>query len=158
MSKKTQHIAAFTILEVTVVVAIMGILIGIIANTLNRFNEQLKFSSDIHQELNEWFAFRANLWNELYQSDSIHFEENQLNIFDKGIPTLYKLDDESLLRKKEADWIDTKMKASNIAFIEEKGDQIVHIDFSWKGDVMPLEYYYRPEIRNQINAYFDELK
>ncbi len=158
MSKKQQHIAAFTILEVTVVVAIMGILISIIATTLNRFNEQLKYSSDIHQELNEWFAFRANFWNELYQSDSIHFEQNVLHIFDGGIPTSYTLDDQSLLRKKEADWVDTKMKASTIAFPAQKGDHIVQIDFNWKGEVMPLEYYYRPEIRNQINTYFDELK
>lgn len=158
MIDQPKHIAAFTILEVTIVVAIMSILITIISTTINRFNEQLKFSNDVHKELNQWFAFRSNLWGELYRADSMKMNLNELHIFDKGITTAYKIDGEELVRKKETDWTTTGMKAERISLDLEEGNTIFRCDFVWKGDVMTVEYLYKPEIRNEINAYFDQLK
>ncbi|MDG1332923.1 MAG: hypothetical protein P8P74_11385, partial [Crocinitomicaceae bacterium] len=98
MNKKEEHIDAFTIFEVTVVLAIMGVLIGLIATSVNRFNEQLKMTGDINQELNEWFAFRSNLWSELYACDSIQSVDQELTLFAQNRVIKYKLEDEDVLR------------------------------------------------------------
>lgn len=158
MSKKRAHIDAFTIFEVTVVVAIMGILITIISSTLNRFNEQLKFSNDVHQELNEWFAFRSNLWKELYTADSIRQTGKEIEFFLEDRVVKYKAEDEQLLRFQSGQWKETPMLVERIGVLRDEEEVNVIFDFLWKGQVMTLDYYYKPDIKNEINSYFDHLK
>lgn len=158
MNKRTEHIAAFTIFEVTVVLAIMGILIGLIATSVNRFNEQLKMTGDISQELNEWFAFRANLWSELYQCDSIQQKEQELLLFSNNRLIKYKLDDEDLLRSTGNEWQPTKTKAESIRLETIDEHTTVIFDFKWKGELMTLNYYYEPDISSKINAHFAQMK
>lgn len=158
MSEKRGHIDAFTIFEVTVVVAIMGILITIISNTLNRFNEQLKFSNDVHQELNEWFAFRSNLWKELYMADSIRQTGKEIEFFLNDRIVKYKTEDEQLFRFQSGQWKETPMRVERIGVVKDEEEVNVIFDFLWKGQVMTLDYYYKPDVKNEINSYFDHLK
>lgn len=138
--------------------AIMGILIGLIATSVNRFNEQLKMTGEISQELNEWFAFRANLWSELYQCDSIQQQEAELHLFTNDRLVKYKLDGEDVLRTTGNEWFTTKTKAESIRMeTVEKRTQVI-FDFMWKGEIMTLNYYFEPELSTQINRHFDELK
>lgn len=158
MNKRAQHIDAFTIFEVTVVLAIMGILITIIATSVNRFNEQLKMTGDVNQELNEWFAFRANLWSELYACDSITTERGELLLFGKKRVVKYKLEEDKVMRSTGFDWQETKTKAESIRLEEIDDKTTVIFDFKWKGDIMTLSYYFEPDVNDKINNYFARLK
>ena len=158
MNNSKQHIEAFTIFEVTVVLAIMGVLIGIIAASANRFQEQLKMTSDINQELNEWFAFRANLWNELYQCDSIQQQNQELYLFSNHRLIKYKLDGDEVLRSSNNEWQATKIHAESIRLEQIEESKHVIFDFLWKGENMTLNYYFEPDIKSRINAHFAKLK
>lgn len=158
MNRSKQHIDAFTIFEVTVVLAIMGVMIGLIAASVNRFQEQLKMTGDINQELNEWFAFRANLWNELYQCDSIQQHEQELYLFSNERLIKYKLDDDEVLRSNNNEWRTTKIKAESIKLEQNDDNTHVIFDFLWKGENMTLNYYFEPDIKSRINAHFAKLK
>lgn len=88
----------------------MGVLIGLIAVSVNRFNEQLKMTGDVNQELNEWFAFRSNLWSELYTCDSITTQEGELLMYINGKTIKYKLDEDKVMRSTGFDWQETTAK------------------------------------------------
>jgi competence protein ComGF len=158
VNKRASHIDAFTIFEVTVVIAIMSVIIGLIAISMNRFNEQLKVSSDLSVELNEWFAFRANLWNELYETDSVTYKNNELQLVQNERAVGYKLDGDQLLRSQTGQWIDTKMEASEIGIHEEDRRINVFFDFHWKGEIMTLSYLVEPDSKAKINSYFETLE
>ena len=106
MNKLNQNslLNAFTIFEVTVVMAIMGVLISIISLSLNRFNEQLKTGNDIGIEMNHFRAIRSTMWREFYTSDSISMIDNELNLYIKSSTIKYKVEGDLLHRKTNADW------------------------------------------------------
>lgn len=140
------------------VLAIMGVLIGLIATSVNRFNEQLKMTGDLNQELNEWFAFRSNLWSELYACDSIKSIDNEVLLFAQNRVVKYKIEGEEVMRSTGKDWQITKSKAESIRLETEDENTTVIFDFKWQGELMTLSYYFEPDVKNKINDYFAKLK
>lgn len=160
MNKKpniSQKIAAFTIFEVTVVVAILGVLISIIATTLNRLNEQLKVTSDIHQELNLWHSFRSNLWREFYESDSIQLGTGILSIYDHDNVSQYKVEEERLQRFVTNEWKDVGFAANSIQKSFQDDYDLYTIQFLWKGELLDLSYPDVKDSKNTIDNYFRRL-
>jgi len=160
MIKRNQHskMNAFTIFEVTVVLAIMSVLITIIFTSLNRFNERLKIANDISMELNSWRSIRSAIWRECYTADSMSCRNNELhlNLDDRVIQ--YKVQDDNLHRRQGDDWVDLKINAEAI-YPETKNEVTVyHIDFLWKQEVMALSYHDQPAIAARINNYFNDLE
>lgn len=156
--RKVGHIAAFTLFEMTVVLAIMSILISIIAVSLNRFNEQLKQSSDLQGELNQWYQFRANLWRELYVSDSLVMDKEILSIYKGKIAVQYKVDEEILLRKIEStDWQSTNIPTETIKENLTNENRFLEFNFLWKGDPLKLTYLCQESSKNKIDTYFEQL-
>lgn len=156
--KIQRKIAAFTIFEITVVLAIMSILITIITISLNRFNEQIKSSSEIHEELNAFYIVRSSIWKELYESDSLFCEKNNLLIYQPQRIIEYFVDDEILYRKTDQITTDLKIPVTQIIETEKSGIKKIEISFLWKGEIMKLSYLnnIRPDVK--INHYFDDLK
>mgnify|MGYP003641178753 CR=1 FL=1 len=152
------RINAFTIMEVTIVLAIMSLIIGIIATATNRFSEQLKSSSEISQELNQWNAMSSNLWRELYFSDSISTQNNELIIYQKEGEINYRILNQTIIRTLKSNSIDMGVSASAIYSEPNKGASTIIIDFLWKGEVMSLKFYNKPLLANQINSYFENFK
>lgn len=153
------HIAAFTLFEMTVVLAIMGILISIIAVSLNRFGEQMKQSSEVQGELNQWYQFRSNLWRELYVSDSLIMNKDVLSIYKGTQAVQYKVDEEILLRKNETtDWQTTNISAESIkeSILDEK--RFLEFSFIWKGDPLKMTYLCQESIKYRIDSYFEKLQ
>ena len=156
-SKK--HIAAFTLFEVTVVLAIMSILLTIVTVSLNRFNEQVKNSSEIHQELNHFYIVRSNLWRELYESDSLICTQNRLQIYTSGQVVEYFTEDEILQRKSlRSEAEDMKLAVESIKNTDRDGEQLIEIAFIWKEELMKLTYLNKAHLDSKINRYFEELK
>lgn len=158
MRSQRSHISAFTILEVTIVVAIMGILITIVSMTFNRFSEQLKISSEIHAELNNLFVVRSNLWTELYEMDSVQYKNRELSLFIDDRIVKYREEEGQFERFQNDQWSTTKIGLNEIRLEEEKETQRIVFDFLWKGEIMTLDYYFKPDKKNQINAYFETLE
>lgn len=159
-----QRIPAFTIFEVTVVLAILGVLMTIISVALNRFNEQLKVNGQIHAELNQWMLVRANLWKEYYASDSLDFSGGEAIIYQKQRSIRYAAQDGMLMRKElpnmgatDSEWVEMGVEAESIREEETETGRYLIFSFPWKGDLMELRYYCNGDNRARVNEYFEQL-
>lgn len=155
---KKHSISAFTIFEVTIVLGLMSTIIAIIAVSINRFNEQMKTSSDIHQELNTFFAFRSNLWNELYTSDSIQYESKQIHIFKNGKPIEYRIEDDFLERKTEKEWVTTPFEMLELKEEMIEDEKIIAFIFNWKDQPMKLHYFCKADLNKKMDHYFENFE
>ncbi len=158
MNKEKRHsVPAFTIFEVTVVLAIMSLLISLMASSLNRFNEQLKVSTDVHAELNHWYAVRASIWQDFYQADSILMEAGAMYLYrDEGVAS-YRVSEGTLERSSGADWMSMDISAESVYMEEKQGASICHVVIEWKDRPMDLRYHFQPAIDLGINNYFNTL-
>jgi len=154
--RNKRKIPGFTIFEVTVVLAIMGTIVSLIMIASLRFNEQLKQTSVIRQELNTFFAFRSNLWDEFYHLDSVKTVGNELQLFSDKREISYRINDQSLERFHRGAWRATDLSAERIRVEESDGTQEIVFDFLWKGSIMTMRYFFKPDARNSINDYFAE--
>ena len=149
-----KKVNSFTILETTIVLATMSILVTIIMLATNRFNEQLKNNISIQQELNTFYAFRSNLWRELYASDSVDYQHETITIYKNNRPILYTIENNELLRKAEKEWVNTGFPMIELKKEIENEDKIVYFVFDWKGEPMKLSYLCRAEIQQKIDNHF----
>ncbi|MCF8414625.1 MAG: prepilin-type N-terminal cleavage/methylation domain-containing protein [Crocinitomicaceae bacterium] len=158
IKKNKNHFAAFTLLEITVVLAIMSILISIVSLTLNRFNEQMKQSAELQEELNHWYQFRSNLWRELYCSDSLRFNNDILTIHSSNENIQYKANNDVLYRKNgESEWIESKIKADYLKEIISDEKRVLEFSFIWKGEPLVLNYLCKESKKQKIDTYFNKL-
>lgn len=150
-------IPGFTIFEITVVLAILSTIIAIVAMAINRFSEQLKHSGDINHELNEWFSFRANLWQELYLADSIAYRDESVHLYRGTELVSYRIADEFLERGKAGEWSDTGFAMEGLYETGDAHNKRVVFLFQWKGEPMKLTYYCKPDVKQQMDRYFENL-
>lgn len=150
-------VKAFTIVEITIVLGLMSMIIALISFSYNRFNEQLKKSVVLNDELNMFFAFRSNLWDELYQADSIRFDNNIVQIF-KPLKTIeYRIEDNYLERNTGSEWVSTSFEMEQLMLVEKNSEQFIQFDFVWKDQVMRLEYLLHSSIKRRIDNYFENI-
>lgn len=154
MNNGQQRIQAFTIMEVTMVLAIMSVLISIVFVALNRFNEQLKVANEISQELNDWRMVRSTIWKDFYEADSIQCQDNLLTIYSKGKILIYSIKKEQLHRQNNGVKVNLKFEVASIHEKMEDEHRTFYIEFVWKGELMTLSYLYNPSIDLEINNYF----
>ncbi|MBI3237699.1 MAG: hypothetical protein HYZ43_02460 [Flavobacteriia bacterium] len=159
MNNNRPHIArltAFSVLEVTIVIALMALLSALFFGALNRFGEQIQNETQIKNELNDWFVVRANLWRELDEADSIHVTNNQATIYFGKTQTLYKIMDNRLIRVINETEMDLKLEMNAIQLEETKGRQYIAFKVNWKDDEMVLRYPVRSTVANNVNNYFSQ--
>jgi competence protein ComGF len=155
---RKHEIKAFTIFEITVVLALLSIITTIIFVSLNRFSEQLKISSELNYELNEWFAFRSNFWRELYTADSINLKDNEVIIFSDNRIVCYRERNEILERKTNDQWKPLEIKLESIVSNSIEGGTAIHFNFIWKEEIMKLSFMQLNSVKQMINNHFNELK
>jgi type II secretory pathway pseudopilin PulG len=152
-------LSSFTILEVTLVLAIMGVLVTIIAVASNRFQEQLKQTTIIQEELNHFYAIRSNLWTELYASDSVHVNQQILTIYQPKRNISYRIAaDELERRENEGPWTNLKMPMVDINQTIENESKKIALIFDWKGEPMQLHYFCSTGTKEQIDHFFMNYK
>lgn len=157
MKHLNHKIKSFSLFEVTVVLAVLSILITIITVSLNRFNEQLKNNAVIYDEMNHFYAIRSTIWNDYYQSDSITFEQNKLNLFSDSKAITYFLEDDLLVRKNEQQIENLKLVVNEIKE-EKKGDKLFYqINFDWKNEDLVIQLPAKKELKGQIDFHFKSL-
>jgi competence protein ComGF len=148
------HFAAFSVLEVTVVIALMALLSGLFFAALNRFNEQVGTEKKIREELNEWFAFRANLWRELDEADSIKVKDNGAELFTGKKKLKYSIVNDELVRTSDGTVLETHLAMNSIRLSGHRGQSTVEFSFAWKNEEMNLSYPLKSDIALQIDEYF----
>jgi type II secretory pathway pseudopilin PulG len=151
-------VSAFTILEVVIVLSIMSVLITIVAISTNRFQEQLKETTKIQDELNQFYAIRSQLWYEFYTSDSIQTEPNYLHLFTGEESVSYFIEHDTLYRKKEEQVksLHIAMQGIESSLFEEQ--RKVALIFNWKDAPLRLEYVQPGGLKNKIDTYFEQYK
>jgi len=158
INRQRNSINAFTIFEVTTVLAIMSLLISIIYVALNRFNEQLKMANDVTTEMNNWRMVRSTIWKDFYLADSIQCQENDMTIFAKENQLEYKIIDGILHRVKNGVDVGLGFEIESISEKREDDISSYYLDFPWKNEVMTLSYTFSPAIDLEINNYFNLIK
>lgn len=152
------RVAAFTILEVVIVLSIMSVLITIIAVATNRFQEQLKQTSTIQESLNQFYAIRSELWYELYTSDSIHVEHKQATLYLPERTVSYKIEDDTLYQSTTEDWRSLHIAMLDIQETKENETQKVTFTFDWKDEPMALSYYTQHGLKQKMDVFFENYK
>lgn len=151
-------ISAFTIFEVTIVLGLMSAIISIIALSINRFNEQMKTNTEIHEELNTFYAFRSNLWNELYTSDSITYKSNEIQIYKYSSITQYRIENDLLERKTEKEWIPTSFEMQELKEEMIGNEKKIVFIFNWKDQPMKLHYFCKADLNKKMDHYFENFE
>jgi competence protein ComGF len=154
MQNKSISIAAFSVLEITLVLALLGILSALFFGAINRFQATMHNDIQIKSELNSFFQFRSNLWRELDQSDSIKITNKQLNLFIQNKVVVYSQESSTSKLKwssNEAERIfDLEVNTLNI--INEK--QLL-FDLTWKDQPLRIHYPIKQSKADKINHYFN---
>jgi hypothetical protein len=151
------RLKAFSILEVTIVIALMALLGGLFFGALNRFNEQIANETHIKNELNDWFVVRSNLWRELDEADSMTVKDNKAEIWLDGNEVAYTIVDNRLYRKTGAsEAADMKIAMNAIELEEQRGRRYVAFKMDWKNDEMVLRFPLRATVAGRVNHYFTE--
>jgi hypothetical protein len=161
---RSYRVPAFSVLEVTIVIALMALLGSLFFGALNRFNEQIANETRIKNELNDWYVVRANLWRELDEADSIRVSDNRAELFFPnphsagGVSKLaYFISDNRLFRKtEETDDKDMQIAMNAIALEERKGRRYVAFKIDWKQEEMILRFPLRSTVAGNVNHYFTE--
>ena len=164
--RQVRKLQAFTILEITVVVAICFIFVTIIKITLNLLNEQIKINGDIQQELNDWMLVRSNFWYEYHHSDSVYVTGGELFFSQPHRIICYKVDDDQLKRKEvktinvsgssvSGEWVDIKVTVSSIK--EDASENQITVTFPLKGDDMNIRFPKQINKSDVVNRYYEQL-
>lgn len=157
MNKAGSHrIAAFTIFEVTVVMAIMGILITMITYSMNRFQDQLKVTADVQEELNNWYHVRGTLWHDCILADSIVVEPGQMAVYQSADSSVYTIEDEQLFRLHKGVKTDLKIGAQELFSRDKNGWEEIVLRFDWKPEPLEWTFLNRPDVAGSINHYFKQ--
>lgn len=151
-------IAAFTILEALVVIAMIGILVTIITSSINNFSKQLMVTSNISEEITMYRIMRSTIWNDLYNSDSVIVDNGNLKITKSGKDIEYEIEENILMRKSEGSIDKFIVQSDNILAIENDGNRFVELSFILGNQEMNIRYPLDGILKQKVQRYFKEEK
>jgi hypothetical protein len=152
--KEAKKIAAFSILELAVVLSLTGLFISLFFLSVNSFNKTLQQEIVIKNELNTFFQFRANFWLDMEKADSFHLAKNKLSCFYSADSVIYKIVDEKLSRTHKAHQTLFNIGALAIGSSPIGKNELVEFKLEWKNTEFSLRYPLQKQNHNQINTYF----
>lgn len=152
--KKTRKIEAFSILELAVVLSLTGLFISLFFLSVNSFNKTLQQEITIKNELNTFFQFRSNFWQDMEKSDSFHLDKDRLCCFHAMDSVVYKILDEKLSRTHKEHQTLFEVGALAIEKSELNHNDLINFKLEWKNREFSLYYPLRKQNKNQINQYF----
>lgn len=144
---------AFTIMEVSVVLVLVGIITSIIFKGVAMFNEQLSNDAKLKQEISEFYIFRANLYQDLF--DAEEFSQNELGINLSGVNEVhYGASTDGLIREVKNQNAVFAYKVNELSLKKVESDTCFYLNIDWKENEMELTF---PIVQNKaknINNYF----
>jgi type II secretory pathway pseudopilin PulG len=154
--KKDNKLSAFTVLEITIVLALTSLLTALFFGALNRFNMTMANETKIKNELNQLFLFRSNLWRELDEADSIKVENNVAQLFnDKNVITYSGFESQTKWEKGETSRL-FNLEIEHIEMERVNGNEVIDFMFIWRQDELNIYFPLKQDARQVINTYFNE--
>lgn len=154
--RKKNKIAAFSILELAVVLSLTGLFISLFFLSVNSFNKSLQQEIVIKNELNTFFQFRANFWQDMEKSDSFHLEQNRLICFHSFDSIIYQITEEKLSRLHKNHQALFEVNALSIEKTKLNEHELISFNLEWKNTEFTLSYPLQKQNRNRINNYFNQ--
>jgi hypothetical protein len=154
--KNSKSIAAFSILEVTIAIGLIGLIFIILFNALNMFSKQIQNEKNIKDELNNYFIVRSSLWENLDQSDSITVTKNTAILYFENKKIIYSLGRENNLTVLKNNVLtDLHLEMESIK-LETKSELTKFICFNikWKNEIIKLSMPLKNKTDERINNYF----
>ncbi|XOV67594.1 MAG: type II secretion system protein [Fluviicola sp.] len=157
MSNLKQHIVpAFTIFEVTVVLAIMSVIVSMVAFSVQRLFHQMQVTEEIHTELNNFYQVRSMLWYDCVTADSIIVQDQQFLTYSDGKFVQYRLEEEALYRNQHGADQELGMAIQSLENREAEGGSELVLTFNWKGEPMEWRFFNLPDVSEGVNQFFDK--
>lgn len=154
--KKPTNIAAFSILELAVVLSLTGLFVSLFFLSVNSFNKSLQQEIVIKNELNTFFQFRSTFWQDLEKSDSLQLDENHLTCFHSGNLITYQIIDEKLSRSTKNHQALFDVNALAIEKTTLNSNDLINVKLEWKNTEFSLMYPLQKQNINSINNYFNK--
>lgn len=156
MRKRFNHIAAFSILELAIVLSLTGLFISLFFLSVNSFNKTMSQEITIKGELNNFFLFRSNFWLDMEKADSFQLSKNQLTCFHASVPIVYSITDEKLSRHHNDHHTLFDINALSIEKTNLNNHELVEFKLEWKNTPFSLKYPLQKQNSNYINTYFSK--
>lgn len=150
-----RKIAAFSILELAVVLSLTGLFISLFFLSVNSFNKTLQQEIAIKNELNTFFQFRANFWMDMEKADSFSLDKDKLTCFQFAGPVVYQITDGRLSRMHHDHQTLFEIGANGIQKAADSKIELIEFRLDWKNTAFSLFYPYQKQNHNQINTYFE---
>lgn len=154
--KKPTNIAAFSILELAVVLSLTGLFVSLFFLSVNSFNKSLQQEIVIKNELNTFFQFRSTFWQDMEKSDSLQLDESQLTCFHSGNLITYQIIDEKLSRSTKNHQALFDVNALAIEKTTLNSHDLINVKLEWKNTEFSLMYPLQKQNINSINNYFNK--
>lgn len=100
MLKIKQKIPAFTILEITLSMVIIGVLITLIYNVINFFAFQSNKDMKHSLVINNWVLFRQGFYEDIYLAEQLKVTENTIYLLRSSDTIVYSIEDGQLSKKR----------------------------------------------------------
>lgn len=150
-----KHIESFTVLEMIIVLIFLGLISTFIYSGVKKINEQLRFSEDISTELNNWITIRSQLYQELYFCDSMHIDNQFVELFlDEGA-IRYQNEKGKLWRSYDDSEVLIDIPINSIHLERINGMSNVVFEFKQKNKLFTLSFPSQKGISKEINEYFN---
>ncbi|MNV08061.1 hypothetical protein D3C71_985170 [compost metagenome] len=156
MRKPFNDIAAFSIMELAIVLSLTGLFISLFFLSVNSFNKTMQQEITIKSELNNFFQFRANFWRDLEKADSFQLSKDQLVCFHASTPIVYSITDEKLSRLHNGHHTLFEVNALSIEKTTLSNHELVEFKLEWKNTPFSLKYPLQKQNSNYINNYFSK--
>ncbi len=153
------RLPAFTVFELTVVIAILSTLVMLIMFGFRRFNEQLKNAADISTQLNTWRMERAGMWKDFFTADSVHIQTDEVQLFRHTDRITYRAEEGRLFRKmNDLEEVAFSLPEASIVKVEQNGKVCAEFHFALN-DVTPMTMTCYPlsSRKQEIDTYFNRL-
>lgn len=152
-SSKKYKLGGFTILEVVVVIAILGILVSIVSRSLNRFNDQIHFGFNFTQELSDIQSVRSSIWSLVHEADSIQIEGQILSFFKDEMHS-FNSQNGILYKRSGENWLSQNVKCEEITTSSKNGDTYVTIPLKLREKSLNIVFIKDKDVAGRINTYF----
>ena len=150
-----KKIAAFSILELAIVLSLTGLFISLFFLSVNSFNKSLQQEIVIKNELNQFFQFRATFWQDMEQSDSFNLAKDKLTCFNESDSIVYQILDEKLSRSTRNHQALFEINALAIEKASFNKHELVNFRLEWKNTGFSMKYPLKKQNTNSINNYFN---
>ena len=148
-------IKGFTILEVVVVIAILGIIVTIVSRSLNRFGDQIQIGLSYTEELSKFQSTRSTIWSFIHDSDSVNIESSVVSFYKNGEVHSFTSQNAILHKKVGGNWVSQLVGCEEISVNTKHERTYVTIPLLLNEKVANVVFMKDKDIAGKINSFYN---